>query len=89
LFILILHFVYKKTSNRKKSIILSSIIVMLVFGLLHINTFGNIIQILFIQGLGSIFQLYGYLKTKNILIPIFVHLLINCSSWIPLLLGIH
>ena len=54
---------------------------------MHVNTYGyNIIQILLLQGFGSIFEFLGYLKTKNLAIPIIIHLLINISSWIPYLM---
>ena len=65
----------------------SEVFVLIIFGLLHVNTYSyNIIQILLLQGLGSIFEIFGYLKTKNLVIPIIIHLLINLASWIPYLL---
>lgn len=85
--LLIMYYVYKYTKNRKKSITISTIIVLIIFGLLHVNTYGyNIIQILLLQGLGSIFETFGYLKTKNLAIPILIHVLINVASWVVLLL---
>ena len=85
--LLIMYFIYKYTNDRKKSIILSTVFVLIIFGLLHVNTYSyNIIQILLLQGLGSIFEIFGYLKTKNLVIPIIIHLLINLASWIPYLL---
>ena len=87
LFLILMYFLYKYTNNRKKSIIISTVLVLIVFGLMHVNTYGyNIIQILLLQGFGSIFELLGYLKTKNLAIPIIIHLLINISSWIPYLM---
>lgn len=87
LFLILMYFLYKYTNNRKKSIIISTVLVLIVFGLMHVNTYGyNIIQILLLQGFGSIFEFLGYLKTKNLAIPIIIHLLINISSWIPYLM---
>lgn len=87
LFLILMYFLYKYTNNRKKSIIISTVLVLIVFGLMHVNTYGyNIIQILLLQGFGSIFEFLGYLKTKNLAIPIIIHLLINISSWIPYLI---
>lgn len=87
LFIFLMYYLYRYTNNRKKSIIISTIIMLIIFGLLHVNTYGyNIIQILLLQGLGSIFEFAGYLKTKNLAIPIIIHVLINISSWVPYLI---
>jgi membrane protease YdiL (CAAX protease family) len=49
---------------------------MAIFGLAHYQ-YGPIIQILLIQGLGSIFDLYAYLKTKNVLVSYSAHLLFD------------
>lgn len=87
LFIFLMYYLYRYTNNRKKSIIISTIIMLIIFGLLHVNTYGyNIIQILLLQGLGSIFEFAGYLKTKNLAILIIIHVLINISSWVPYLI---
>lgn len=87
LFLVLLYYTYRYTENRKKSIIISSILVMIVFGLLHVNTYNyKIIQILLFQGLGSIFELLGYLKTKNMAIPILVHMLLNIAGWMQFLI---
>lgn len=85
LFLLIMYMVYKYTNNRKTSIIISTVITLLIFGVLHINTYNNLIQILLFQGLGSIVELFGYIKTKNILVAIIIHILINLSNWVFLL----
>lgn len=87
LLLILMYYLYKYTKDRKKSIIISTVIMLIIFGLLHVNTYGyNIIQILLLQGFGSIFETFGYLKTKNLAIPILIHILINVSSWIPFLL---
>ncbi len=80
LFLILLYIFYKLTNDRKKSIILSLLIVLPTFGLLHINSINSMIQILIIQGFGSIFETYGYLKTKNVVIAVLIHILVNLSS---------
>ena len=86
-FLVLMYFTYNYTKDRKKSIIISSIIMFIVFALLHVNTYNyNILQILLFQGFGSIFEFAGYLKTKNLAIPILVHMLINIASWIQFLI---
>lgn len=84
-FILLLYLLYKITNNRKISIIISSLVMLVLFGLLHYNTYPNIVQILFFQGFGSIFELFGYLKTKNLVVAILIHLIINFSGWLVLM----
>jgi len=87
IFLILMYYLYKYTNNRKMSIIISTVIMLIVFGLLHVNTYGyNIIQIMLFQGLGSIFEFAGYLKTKNLAIPILIHILINISSWFQFLI---
>lgn len=81
LLLLVLYITYQKTQKRKKSVIISMIITMTIFGLLHYNTYPSILQILLLQGFGSIFELYPYLKTKNLTLSVTVHFLINLASW--------
>ncbi len=86
-FLVLMYFTYNYTKNRKKSIIISTIFMFAVFALLHVNTYNyNILQILLFQGLGSIFEYAGYLKTKNLAIPILVHMLINIAGWMQFLI---
>lgn len=87
IFLLLMYFIYDYTKNRKKSIVISLIIMFVIFALLHVNTYNyNILQILLFQGLGSIFEYAGYLKTKNLAIPILVHMLINIAGWMQFLI---
>ena len=76
LLIIVMFIIYHFTKNRRLSIIISSIVTMAIFGLAHYQ-YGPIIQILLIQGLGSIFDLYAYLKTKNVLVSYSAHLLFD------------
>lgn len=86
-FLILMYFTYNYTGNRKLSVIISTIVMLVVFALLHVNTYNyNILQILLFQGLGSIFMFAGYLKTKNMAIPILVHMLGNIASWMQYLI---
>jgi len=66
---------YKYSENKKVSFILSSLIVLVGFGILHFSDSVTIYSVLLLQGLGSIFELYGYFKTKNLFVPYLSHLL--------------
>lgn len=73
-FIFFLRLLYKYTDNCKLSVIISVALVMVMFGCLHAF---NPIMLLFalcIQGIGSIFEFYGYIKTKNIIVSYITHL---------------
>ena len=76
LLIIIMSLIYNFTKNRKHSIVISTIMTMIVFGCGHLS-YGPLIQVLLIQGLGSIFDLYAYLKTKNILVSYSAHLIFD------------
>ncbi|WP_407415379.1 type II CAAX prenyl endopeptidase Rce1 family protein [Methanobrevibacter sp.] len=78
LLLLIMFGVYKYTNNRKLSLISGILVTLIVFGLLHYNAYGGkIIQILLIQGFGSIFELYAYLQTKNVVVSYLIHLIVD------------
>lgn len=76
-FILIMHLVFKNTHNRKLAIILGTFGCLLLTGLMHINSYSNIIYCIVVMGFGSFFTLYAYLKSKNLLLSIIVHALYN------------
>ena len=82
LLIIAMYVIYHFTKNRKLSVIISAMLTMAIFGLVHYK-YGPIIQILLIQGLGSIFDLYAYLKTKNVFVSYLAHLLFD---FIPFLM---
>lgn len=80
--------IYKFTGNRKLSLIISTIIVLTCFGLVHYDpATSTIISVLLIQGLGSIFEIYGYIKTKNLIVAYISHLLTDAIIFIIILLG--
>lgn len=83
LMLLVMKGLYNLTDNRKTSLICSILVSLLVFGLIHYSVYGVLAQIILIIGLGSIFEIYIYLKTKNVLTSYILHVLIDA---IPLLL---
>ncbi len=79
--------VYKFTENRKLAVIASSVIIMVYFGLLHYDVGTTLLSVLLTQGLGTIFELYGYIKTKNLFVPYLCHLFTDAFIFIFVLLG--
>ena len=87
-FIFFLRVIYKFSNNRKLSVIISIAIIMVMFACFHAYNPTMLIFALFVQGFGSIFEFYGYIKTKNILVPYLTHLLTDEIIFIIALLGI-
>ena len=86
--LIVMHIVFKHTENRNLAIGLGIIVSITAFGLLHINAYSNkILQIMLIQGLGSIFALYPYLKTKNVVNSYILHLIVDYSPFTIIMLG--
>ena len=81
--LIVMYVVYKFTNERDLTIRVGIIITLLIFGLAHIGAYGNILQVLLIQGLGTIFNLYAYMKTKNVVVSYIVHALIDLYGSIP------
>ena len=77
LFILTMSLIYHFSKNRKLSIGISMIITMIVFGFAHAGAYGTFAQVLLIQGLGSIFDLYAYIKTKNVWVSYIAHVIFD------------
>ena len=81
--------IYKYTNNRKAAVIVSTIIILGFFGILHYDPPEfPLISVLAIQGFGSIFELYGYIKTKNIFVPYMSHLFTDATIFLLILIGI-
>ena len=87
-FIFLLRVLYKFSNNRKLSVIISVAIIMVMFACFHAYNPTMLIFALFVQGFGSIFEFYGYIKTKNLLVPYLTHLLTDEIIFIIALLGI-
>ena len=87
-FLFFMRLVYKYSNNRKLSVIVALLIVIACFGLLHVADMKSIVSVLLMQGLGSMFEFYGYIKTKNVLIPYITHLCTDAFIFIIILLGV-
>lgn len=86
--LIVMHIVFKHTGKRNLAIGLGIIVSITAFGLLHANAYNNkILQIMLIQGLGSIFALYPYLKTKNVVNSYILHLLVDYIPFTIIMLG--
>ena len=76
LLLILMYLVYRFTNNYKSSIIIGLIGSMVIFGLCHYRAYnGMILQILLLQGFGSIFEYFAYIKTKNLWVSYLLHLL--------------
>ena len=88
IFLAVLTIMNKKTKKRTLSIVVATTVSLLCFALLHATTYNSIIQIIVLQGFVSIFCLYNYLKTKNILTSYFEHLLFDAIPFILVMIDI-
>ena len=85
---LLMRIIYKYSDNRKLSIIESALIVMICFGLLHWNPpYSTLVSALFLQGFGTVFEMYGYIKTKNLFVPYLSHFFTDFIIKVVILLG--
>ena len=73
----ILLLLFRRSGNRKSAVVIATFVTLLVFGLAHYAAYGSLVQILLIQGLGSIICLFAYIKTKNMLVTYAAHLIID------------
>lgn len=73
----ILLLLFRRSGNRKSAVVIATFVTLLVFGLVHYAAYGSLLQILLVQGLGSIICVFAYLKTKNILTSYAAHLLLD------------
>ena len=73
----VLLLLFRRSGNRKSAVVIATFVTLLVFGLAHYAAYGSLLQILLIQGLGSIITVFAYLKTKNMLVTYAAHLLID------------
>ena len=81
--ICVMAFIYHYTDNRKIAVVISTICTMIVFGLIHLESYDwNLVQCLLVIGLGAIFDLLPYLKTKNVVNSYILHVLIDIAPMI-------
>ena len=86
-FMFFLRVIYKYSNNRKLSVIISVALIMVMFASIHAYNPIMFIFALFIQGVGSIFEFVGYIKTKNILVSYLCHLLTDEFIFIITMIG--
>ena len=87
-FLVVLYVTYKFSKNRKLSIVIATFAAAMIFGFVHMTTYGNLLQVILLQGFGSIFDIYAYLKTKNIVVPYIIHLLFDSIAFL-IILAVH
>lgn len=81
--------VYRLTANRTLAIWIGVIVSLFIFGIAHFSAYGGkVLQILLIQGLGSIFDLYLYMKTKNVVVSYLLHVFIDFIPFVLVMLGL-
>lgn len=83
--LLVMYVVYRFSNNRDLAICIGIVITLFVFGISHMSAYGNIVQILLIQGVGTIFNLYAYMKTKNVIVSYIIHILIDFYGYFAVL----
>ena len=79
-FLAILMLIDRRWGKRKAGIIVGMVISALLFGLLHYRTYGNLLQVLCVQGSAGLVLLYLYLRTKNVFVPFWAHVLSDCVA---------
>lgn len=85
-FIVFLAVIYKFTKNRKMSIVIATAFTLVIFALLHLPAYQNLISVLVLQGFCSVFTMYAYLKTKNIFVSYAIHFLLDTIVFIIVLI---
>lgn len=88
IFLVGLIIMYRLTKKRTLSIVIATTLSLLCFALIHMTTYNSVIQILLLQGLASLFCMYNYLKTKNILTSYMQHVLFDAIPFILAMFGI-
>ena len=71
---------YKLSKNRKASLAVSVFVALVAFGLMHAGEYGSILRVIIVQGLGSVFDVLLYLKTKNVFTSYLSHLIFDLIS---------
>ena len=86
-FLLFLRIFYKYSNNRKLSIVAAMLLVMVFFFFFYLMDLKSLPSVLLMQGLGSIFEFYGYIKTKNVFISYITHLLTDVFIFALIVVG--
>lgn len=87
-FLVILQFAFKNLKfSRKHAIIFAWIVSAIIFGAIHLKTYNwNIIQAVLGISIARLVLTFPYIKTKNIWISTFVHILNDWCLFLPALL---
>lgn len=83
--IILMVFSYNYCYNRKVSIIFSSIIMALIYGMICMNSSTPLLNVILIYVLGSFFNIFAYIKTKNYLVCFlvrFIFLLLSSCYYV-------
>ena len=84
--IIVMAFVYHFTKNRKLSIYCGLAMVIFAFGIVHYGAYKSLLQIILIQGIGSLFIMLAYIKTKNVVITYIIHVIIDAIPFMLIIL---
>ena len=76
-FLVVLIIIHKLTKKRTFSIVIATTVSLFCFAIMHYTTYNNFLHIILLQGVGSLFCMYNYLKSKNILTSYLQHLLFD------------
>lgn len=87
-FLFLMRVVYKYSENRYLAIGVSTVIVLLFFGFLHYDPpYSTLAEVLITQGVGSLTEMYGYIRTKNLWVPYIAHFLTDFSVYLLMFIG--
>ncbi|MEE0935173.1 MAG: CPBP family glutamic-type intramembrane protease [Methanobrevibacter sp.] len=70
----------KLSKNRKACLAVSVFVALVAFGLMHAGEYCSILRVIIVQGLGSVFDVLLYLKTKNVFTSYLSHLIFDLIS---------
>ena len=87
IFLIVMAAAYHVTKNRKNSIIVGIVGACILFGLIHMPTYDfNIAQCMLLIGIGCVFHICPYVKTKNIVNSYITHLMIDFVIFLPFMI---
>ncbi len=82
IFLFTLTLMYKKTGRRKLGIIVATIVTCVIFGVMHLTAYGNLGQVILVQGGSATVSVYQYIRTKNILVTYATHFLFDAYTFL-------
>ncbi len=87
-FLFLLKVFFNFTNKRRLSVLISMILVMVGFGLMHASDISLIPSVIIIQGFGSIFEFLAYFRSKNLLMSYLTHLITDVCIFILTMAGL-